>query len=108
MLAVRTAQYPIVLVDEPEAFLHPPQARLLGRKLATEGATGTQIVGATHDSDVLQGILDAQDVPVGVVRLVRDGNVNRASVLAPDDLRQIWRDPLLRYSNVLEGLFTAG
>src|SRR5581483_10518213 len=25
---------PIVLVDEPEAFLHPPQARLLGRYLA--------------------------------------------------------------------------
>jgi hypothetical protein len=29
-------------------------------------------------------------------------------VLQPDDLRAIWADPLLRYSNVLEGLFHRG
>jgi energy-coupling factor transporter ATP-binding protein EcfA2 len=108
MLALTTAQYPVVLADEPEAFLHPPQARLLGRKLATEAPSHTQVFVATHDSDVLQGLLDAEHVAVTVVRLVRDGALNRASVLEAPRLRELWRDPLLRYSNVLEGLFHRG
>ena len=108
MLALTTAQFPVILADEPEAFLHPPQARLLGRKLATEAPAHTQVFVATHDSDVLQGILDAEGVAVTVVRLVRDGDVNRAAVLEPERLRELWRDPLLRYSNVLEGLFHRG
>src|SRR6185437_9656623 len=36
-LALFTADYPIILIDEPEAFLHPPQAYLLGRVLAQLG-----------------------------------------------------------------------
>jgi hypothetical protein len=108
MLALVTAQFLVVIVDEPEAFLHPPQARLLGRKLATEAPRGTQVFVATHNLDVLQGLLGPVDAVVTVIRLVRDGNVNRASVLRPGDLRDIWNDPLLRYSNVLEGLFHQG
>ncbi len=108
MLALITAKFPIVIVDEPEAFLHPPQARLLGRKLATSAPDGTQVLVATHSVDVLHGLLDPPNSPVTVVRIVRDGGVNRASVLEPDDLRAIWADPLLRYSNVLQGLFHRG
>jgi hypothetical protein len=108
MLALTTSQYPIILADEPEAFLHPPQARLLGRKLATEAPSHTQVFVATHDSDVLQGLLDADGVAITVVRLVRDGAVNRASVLPAERLRELWQDPLLRYSNVLDGLFHRG
>jgi AAA domain, putative AbiEii toxin, Type IV TA system len=108
MLAVITAKFPLVSVDEPEAFLHPPQARLLGRKLATSAPDGTQVVVATHNLDVLHGLLDPVNAAVKVVRIVRDGNVNRPSVLEPADLRAIWADPLLRYSNVLEGLFHRG
>lgn len=108
MLALVTAQFLVVIVDEPEAFLHPPQARLLGRKLATEAPRGTQVFVATHNLDVLQGLLDPVDSVVTAIRLVRDGDVNRASVLRPEDLRDIWNDPLLRYSNVLEGLFHQG
>ena len=32
LLAIEAAPYPVVLVDEPEAFLHPPQAREIGRR----------------------------------------------------------------------------
>jgi hypothetical protein len=108
MLALVTAQFPIVVVDEPEAFLHPPQARLLGRKLATDAPDGTQVFVATHNSDILQGVLAPPNANVTVIRIVRDGSINRASVLLPDELRDIWKDPLLRYSNVLDGLFHAG
>ena len=74
MLGLLAGQFQIVLVDEPEAFLHPPQARLLGRKLATEVPRGTQVFVATHSSDVLQGLLDPDDANVTVVRLTRRGH----------------------------------
>jgi hypothetical protein len=39
------------------------------------------------------------------VRLTRDGGANRVAVLDHAQLRDLWSDPLLRYSNVLDGLF---
>ena len=38
----------ILLLDEPEAFLHPPQARLLGEIIAAERPSRAQLVVATH------------------------------------------------------------
>jgi hypothetical protein len=105
MLAVLAAPYPVVLIDEPEAFLHPPQARELGRQLAR--AKGRQRVIATHSTEVLLGVLDA-DVEVNVIRLRRDGASNIPSVLSADTLRQSWSDPSLRYSRLLDGLFHEG
>jgi hypothetical protein len=108
MLTLVAASYPIVLIDEPEAFLHPPQARLLGRKLAAEARDRAQVIIATHSIDVLLGLLDADDASVTIARLTRQGDVNPVAVLSPDQLRELWRDPLLRYSNVLDGLFHRG
>lgn len=108
MLALLAANYPIVLIDEPEAFLHPPQARLLGRKLGQQAPRGSQLAVATHSADVLQGVLDAPAGRVTVVRLTRANGVNSASVLEHDQIRQLWRDPLLRYSRLFEGLFHSG
>ncbi|MDP9488013.1 MAG: AAA family ATPase [Actinomycetota bacterium] len=108
LLNIVANAYPIVLVDEPEAFLHPPQARLIGRMLGDQKGRDSQVFVATHDSDVLRGLLDSSASELTVVRLVRDGDVNRASQLEPDKVRGLWRDPLLRYSNVLDGLFHDG
>jgi hypothetical protein len=108
MLTTVAAAYPIILLDEPEAFLHPPQARLLGRKLAEESAGRSQVLAATHDAHFLSGALDVQGANVSVARLTRRAHVNRIAVLAPDELRKMWNDPILRYSNVLDGLFHRG
>lgn len=56
----------------------------------------------------LRGLLDSSASNLTVVRLVRDGDVNRSSQLEPERVRELWRDPLLRYSNVLDGLFHDG
>ena len=48
----------ILLLDEPEAFLHPPQARLLGEIIAKEKSPRAQLFVATHSSDVLQGLIN--------------------------------------------------
>lgn len=108
MIALTAGRYPLIFVDEPEAFLHPPQARLLGRKLASEVPDGTQLFVATHSIDVLQGLLAVPEADVTIIRLIREGDTNPASVLVPDQVRELWRDPLLRYSNVLDGLFHRG
>lgn len=105
LLNIVASAYPVVLVDEPEAFLHPPQARLIGTMLGDEKDPDAQVLVATHDSDVLRGLLDSSVRELKVVRLVRQGEVNRASQLEPDKVEELWKDPLLRYSNVLDGLF---
>ena len=95
----------IVLVDEPEAFLHPPQARALGRELGQAAATrDKQIIVSTHDKDFISGLLDSES-DLTVVRLIRtDGYTERAQ-LSSKKLREVWDDRNLRYSNVLNGLF---
>jgi hypothetical protein len=108
LLAITATQFPVVLIDEPEAFLHPPQARQLGRELARLRDSETQLVVATHSADFVQGVLDDPAADVSVVRLVRDGDINRAAVLAAGELRTLWADPILRYSSLLDGLFHRG
>ncbi|MGB4777156.1 ATP-dependent nuclease [Microbacterium sp.] len=93
----------ILLIDEPEAFLHPPQARLLGRLLA-ERAADHQVFIATHSSDIVRGALESS-AAVTIIRLRRSGHVNEAAVLDDAAIKALWADPLLRYSEVLDGLF---
>lgn len=95
----------ISLVDEPEAFLHPPQSYKLGQLLSRESFDSKQIIIATHSIDILQGIVSTNNASVKVVRLERDGDVNNVSELNSSDIREVWNDPILRYSNALDGLF---
>jgi hypothetical protein len=95
----------IFLVDEPEAFLHPPQARLLGRLLGTERVDNAQLFVATHSADFMRGVLESGDPEVRVIRLQREGSINHVKELTPDQIQAVWADPVLRYSNILEGLF---
>lgn len=105
LLAVEAAPYPIVLVDEPEAFLHPPQAREIGRQLAS--TSGSQRFVATHDSNVLLGLLDRAENPL-IIRLRRDGDSNVPAVLSQKRVKELWSDPSFRYSRLLDGLFHRG
>ncbi|MDO3535113.1 AAA family ATPase [Ralstonia pseudosolanacearum] len=98
----------VTLLDEPEAFLHPPQARYLGSLLASKKPQGRQVVVATHSGDFLRGVLDANAQNVKIVRLNRTGNTNHPTELSSSDLRTLWTDPLLRHSNLLDGVFHDG
>ncbi len=99
------SDYSMIFIDEPEAFLHPPQARLLGKMLAKDLPSSRQLFLATHSEDFLKGLLDANINNLKVIRIQRENNINRASLLTSADIEQIWRDPLLRHSNILSGLF---
>lgn len=98
-------EHTVILIDEPEAFLHPPQARLLGQMLIKEAPSNRQLFIATHSGDFLRGLLDSNSRRVRIVRIQRNGSVNPIKELDNSGVREVWGDPILRYSNVLDGLF---
>ena len=95
----------VLLLDEPEAFLHPPQARLLGEIIAKEKSSRAQLFVATHSPDVLQGLINVAPEHLHVLRIQRDGNVNRVKELDKERVKQISVDPLMKYSSVMSGVF---
>ena len=105
LLDTFTSEHNITLIDEPEAFLHPPQARILGRMLAQNNPHNRQLFIATHSEDFLQGLIEADVQNVIVVRIDRIDNINHISILQNDEIKKLWSNPLLRYSNILSGLF---
>lgn len=105
LLDTFTSDYSVTLIDEPEAFLHPPQARILGKMIAKNNPCERQLFIATHSADFINGLLDADNSNVIVIRINRDGNVNHMNTLGNNRIRELWSNPLLRYSNILNGLF---
>jgi hypothetical protein len=109
LFALKTSRYPIVLIDEPEAFLHPPQAYLLGQFLAEEHAAGSQVVVATHSADVIKGITSVRaDHDVAITRLTRTGPTNHIAGITPAKVRKLYDDPLVKYYPIVDGLFARG
>jgi ABC-type transporter Mla maintaining outer membrane lipid asymmetry ATPase subunit MlaF len=94
-----------VLLDEPEAFLHPPQARRLAEVIASEVPGECQVIIATHNDSFVRALLDASGERVVLARIVRKDFVNDVTVLDQIQLAQMWSDPLLKTSDVLSALF---
>ena len=105
LLNVFTSTHTITLIDEPEAFLHPPQARLLGKMLARNTPNNRQLFISTHSEDFLKGLLDAENQRIKIIRINRVDDINYINLLSNDDIKTVWKDPILRYSNILSGLF---
>jgi len=91
------------LLDEPEAFLHPPQMRRLGETLAAE--VKGQLIIATHSSDIMRGFLEGTRGNVRILRIRREGSSNLVSEATAEIMQDLWTRPELRYSNALEGVF---
>jgi predicted ATP-dependent endonuclease of OLD family len=97
-----------MLIDEPDAFLHPPLARRLGANMVTlSQEKDASLIVATHSGDFLMGCLEA-DPFASIVRLTYENNIATARSLEPSDLRYLMNDPLLRSTAPLRGLFHRG
>jgi len=94
-----------LLIDEPEAFLHPPQAKLIGKILANKIQPNKQFFIATHSTSLLQGFLGARPDKMRILRLTRDKSSFVVKELKPRELRDVLDNSLLRFTNVLDGLF---
>lgn len=95
----------ILMLDEPEAFLHPPQAKLLGELIAKERPSRSQLFVATHSPDVINGLLNVAPDNLRILRIQREGDVNRVKKLDKQRAKEISADPLMRYSSVMSGVF---
>ncbi|HAU2042536.1 TPA: ATP-binding protein, partial [Legionella pneumophila] len=105
-MTVIAGEETIMLIDEPEAFLHPSLASLLGRKLTEEMVTrdGNLIV-STHSPFFVMGCLQAGK-PMSIVRLTYDDKgISTAKLLSADKISYLFKNPLLRSTGVLQALF---
>lgn len=103
-LSLKVKGNDILLIDEPEAFLHPPLARQLG-ELIGEFKDEKQIFISTHSVEILKGIL-SKSSDVNVIRITQPETYkNKINILDKEILQNIMQSPLLRVSRILEGLF---
>lgn len=95
----------VLLIDEPEAFLPPPLASKLGNELSRIASTSDKKVFiATHSAAFVMGCIQS-GAPVTIVRLTYQSGVATARVLPSDEISRLMRNPLLRSTGVLNGLF---
>jgi len=98
----------IVLLDEPEAFLHPAQAKLLGTWVAENSKNfSSQIIIATHNANFLSGIL-AGSQDIDIYRLNRVGDCTTYNRITSDATSKLVNSPLLSSQRVLEAIFYKG
>jgi len=106
--AVLSDDYRIMLVDEPEAFLHPPLVRKLGNRLTQLAAErDANVLASTHSPDFLMGCVQSGK-QVNIVRLTYRQGVPSATHLPAEKLQFLMRDPLLRSTGILGALFHEG
>ena len=97
----------VYLIDEPESFLHPPQARIMGQAIGNTLSNNQQAFISTHSEDLIKGLLDENPERVKIIRITRSGDGNQFHILDNEELQDIWNDPLLKYSNIMASLFHA-
>lgn len=97
----------ILIIDEPEAFLHPSLARMLGHEIAKPSMTNAaqkNVFIATHSASFLMGCVQAASA-INIIRLTYVGGVPKANLLSSEAVRPLFRNPLLRSANAIEALF---
>ena len=97
--------YCTFLIDEPESFLHPPQANIMGRIIGETLTAQQQAFISTHSEEIIKGLLSVCPERIKIIRITRDGDTNSFSILDNDKFGEVWNDPLLKYSNIMASLF---
>ena len=93
------------LIDEPESFLHPPQARIMGQIIGQTLTDKQQAFISTHSEDTIKGLLEICPNRIKIIRITREEDINMFSVLKNEKFNEVWNDPLLKYSNIMSSLF---
>lgn len=97
--------YCTYLIDEPESFLHPPQARIMGQIIGNTLSDQQQAFISTHSEDIIKGLLEVCPERIKIVRVTREDDINHFSILNNSEFNHVWNDPLLKYSNIMASLF---
>lgn len=98
----------IVLIDEPETFIHPPQRRALGKfiaKLARQ--ENKQLFIATHDAEFIRGILSSTEEKVKIIRLHKEDKKHYYRAIDTAEISQLLKQntSILLSERILNSLF---
>lgn len=105
VLELTAGDHRVLLIDEPEAFLHPSLATKLGYELARKAVqSDKRIFASTHSPQFVMGCIQS-GAPINIVRLTYRSGVSTARVLPSVELLELMRNPLLRSTGLLNGLF---
>jgi ABC-type uncharacterized transport system YnjBCD ATPase subunit len=103
--AVMASEARLILIDEPEAFLHPALCMNLANNLSRKAReTGRQLIVATHSAPFLLGCVQAA-VDFNVVRLTYRNGLATSRIIEHRELVPLMRNPLLRSIGALNGVF---
>ncbi|WP_373818246.1 ATP-dependent endonuclease [Glaesserella sp.] len=93
-----------ILIDEPEAFLHPTLSYKLGKEMTSLLNEDQRLFISTHSADFLMGCVQ-NNVGINIVRLTYDAQGSTARVLTQEKLKPLMQNPLLRSIGVFNALF---
>lgn len=95
----------VLLIDEPEAFLHPSLSFKLGKEVSgIMSESDKRLFVSTHSPNFVMGCIQS-GAHVNIVRLTYRNGVPTARILPNQDILKLMRNPLLRSTGVLSGLF---
>ncbi len=104
-LTLLLGRRPVVLIDEPEMCLHPPQAYALGRFIGKYGVSPDHMTFvATHSSHVLRGVIE-QTEQLEIIRLSRVGQQFTGRRVSKETLKASIEKPSTKSESILDGLF---
>lgn len=95
----------VLLMDEPEAFLHPSLSFKLGKEVSEiMSHSEKRLFVATHSPNFVMGCIQS-GTPVNIVRLTYRDGIATSRILPNAEILKFMRNPLLRSTGVLSGLF---
>ncbi len=105
VLSMLLGQGRVILLDHPDAFLHPQQARQLGEWIATNAAKlSCQVFVSTRDPAFIAGLHQGKN-DIGLVTLARtDASTSFRSISAEASQRLV-QFPLLANQQAINALF---
>ena len=108
LLTMLLGQGRVILIDQPEAFLQPAQARFLGRWIAANTSRlACQVFVATRDVAFLKGLSEGSS-ELTIIRTDRKGDATAFHSIPHDATRGLARFPLLATQDALRLLFCDG
>ncbi len=97
---------PVTIIDEPEAFLHPPQARKLGYEIAGSAkSTGQQVFVATHSAEFIQGALASANPNIHFLYLDHSNIARPVFYVDRSTVSEFGQKPFLANTNALDAMF---
>jgi predicted ATPase len=105
MTTIIAGEPKVILIDEPEAFLHPSLASNLGKEVSSSvNESFKNLFVSTHSANFLMGCIQS-GTPLNIIRLTYSNGVPTARILPSEKVLKLMRHPLLRSTGVLNGLF---